>query len=540
MDSTVDISPTALAVVYGRFFIQDTARDVMRHLAGSHRIDANELNAFVANATSDLCGSVPLVIGNTDSINRFLFECAQHAVDSGYEDPESYATWQAISALPSAHHDEICNLVYTMAVMYLESLSAIDVVVNDARTAAATIVKSAQTRTSSVEVGGSLHLFNWGILNEGMWLHGALIKAFELASIFRPGDTPVAYYTSVAFDFARPRATMLYLEDDAKQTCLGELSILLSHCPAEQLDPLLESFNQTELADILFSSGHLENLFAVWQRGSTNTAVLLQSVDQLSVIARILTLLISTAKSLSGDGDLVGSITLERLERANDVVVLVLVGYEALRETKYAEAVILDVRSENDDPKVDVVVNNDLMSAFSATGMTDEDLVNYGVFYDPRRGIPVAPYGVPLRTMVDNRYSVIPKVIAEHSDRLEALRNNDSRVIQAETLRIVNDVVNSYLQAVGVDTVPITIRQRIDSLSFDVTKDAGDFELDTTILGILIDVVGNDHLKDMTQTVVRLMANADNTDKLSQISGLAIAEATVRDIHSAIVSDSAE
>jgi hypothetical protein len=534
MNDFANRTATDLASVYASYFIRDFATNVVRHLGGSYPVPVEELETFVSHAVSDLVGGSAVALNNHDVVNRFIYECANHAAANYEVDVASRDTWNEVSKLPSIHHAEIADLIYTTAALYRKSLATVNVVISDACTAAKTIVQTAQSRVSITETGGTLHLFNWGILNDGMWLHGALIKAFEMASIFRPGDKPVAYYTSVAFDFARASTPMAGLIPEEKIECLGQLDAIIAHADAEVLNPLLDAFNQTILSDLLFSPGHLENMFRTWEDGVSKTVDLLRAVDELSTLARILVILTTVSKRL-GDDDLVGEIVTTRLARMYDVVAMTLVGYEALRETKFAESLILDVRYDGSDPKVDVVINEDVMQAFHAAGGVDDDLIKVGMYYDPRRGVPLISSGVQLSTVLANRDNIVPQIIAEDSDRLEQLRANDSAVIHQEALRVVNDVVHSYLQAKMVSEVPADLRQRINTLSFEITGNDPMFNLDTTILNILLDVINDGSLILMGKSLTQMLGANPTKEQMEIIPGLVIANAAIHDAYSFIV-----
>lgn len=531
--STMTLTPLGLAQIYAPFFIEDFAMDVMNHLGGSYPIPTDVIKSFVQNQVETLVGDDMFVVINGQSaITRFLFECAEYVINHETPDPESRETYERIAQLPSAHHGELKSAVFAMAALYRKTLETtlLSVVARDATTATQTIQQIAQTRIAGAETGGNLNFFNWGILSDGLWLNAALLRANDLASIFKPGDPVVAYYTTVAFDFARQYTSISMLDEETLTAAYGELGVLTSHADADVIEELVSSLGTpTELNSFLFVPGVMMNYLTAWEKGLTNPTQLIWAVSNLTTFARLLSVLIETAKNIDEE-ELISDLIRNRLDQAYKVVTLVLAGYEALRETRLAETLILQVVPNGNDPTVAVYINNDLINTYHAMGGDDADLIRFGLYLDPRKGVPTPSDGWKISFINQRKADVIPTMIAEDNDRLAQLRSNDAAVIQSEAMRIIMNLVDSYLAASKYSLLRPDISQNITTLARSITSDQTEVSTDEELIKILVSVIDDPYLTAMTKTFFDNLSSGEEFTRVNAIP-LTIAATAVNDVH---------
>ncbi|RZA12327.1 MAG: hypothetical protein EOP02_30460 [Proteobacteria bacterium] len=183
--------------------------------------------------------------------------------------------------------------------------------------------------------------------------------------------------------------------------------------------------------------------------------------------------------------------TVERISQAVEAVTMSLVGYEAMRETRFAGTLIMGVATEGTDPKVDVFVNADNIANYRASSGTDAELVQFGLHLDPRAGMPASANGWSLQYVLDRRENVIPQVMAEDSNRLQRLRDNDAAVIRQEAGRITRDAVQSVLSARNVDTIPLALNQTISKFSQELTNGKSEIRMDQELISMLAQASGD-------------------------------------------------
>lgn len=525
------MEPIDLNKIYAQYFVEDFTTKVMSLLKGSYNVDPTLLSNFIKSKVNFVFGqNIPFTLSAVNSITRFIFECVEYAQESGFVDPETRIVWDDVSNRPSLHHDEIQALIYSLAEVYHRMINdtILGIIVRDAQTASKTITQVVQSRISTTETGGAIHLFSWGILNDGLWLNGALIKAFELASIFAPGEPIAPYYSESAFNFASQKATLPYLNEEAQTSAYGELDLLISQVNnPEELSDLFKDFSQSELNGILFISGRLYDCVKTCVDGSKLPSTVIKSIKHLSVITRIVGILNETARYME-DQTLISDLVRSRLNTLNDVITLLLVGYEALRETKFAETLILDVGVTSDDPKVDVIVNNDMLNNYHAAGGEESDLVSFGHYLDPRKGITTPGNGWSLSWVMARRMDVVPTVMAETTERLEKMRSNDAAVIQAEAVRIIGNLVNSCAEA--ADKMPLRpdITQSIYGLSRKLSSSSDEGDVTKEIVTILITTIDDPHVTKMANSLMANLSSSDNFVKTNSVA-LAIAESAIDD-----------
>ncbi len=447
------MSPFELASVYARFYAQDFAEDVLHHLKGTYPLSDEAIKTYVAQAFDKEFAQTPLVLRNTDTIGQFLLECATYALEHEEGDLETREVWDQIKMLPSVHHQELQETVFTSARYYQKMFKGvlIDVLGQDTMVALKTIASIAKTRLASEETGGTLHYFNWGILNNGMWLNGALLKAYDLASIFNPGDPVVNYYATTAFDFARMKAELKPLDTDEQMHAGAELNLLISHIDEEDWEST--QISEEEIKTLLFDLGNLRYQIDCWSLGINDIKYILQYLPKMSDYAKALLLLLDSIRMVEDD-TLVSESLLERLSQAYDALTLCLVGYEALRETRYQESFLLGVLPQGSDMLVDVYVNDDLIPAFRAAGGDDANLIYFGNYFDPRKGMIIPSQGWSLSYILNRQVAIVSEMMAQTQDRLEALRANDAAFIEHHATDVLMNLVRSVTTAANQEMTP--------------------------------------------------------------------------------------
>ena len=453
------MSPFELASVYALYYAQDFAEDVLHQLNGTYDLSDEAVSKYVSEALTKEMSTAPLVLRNTDTMGQFLLECATYALEHLEGDLDSREVWDQIKMLPSVHHQELQETVFTSASYYKKMFKGvlIDVLGQDAMVALKTIASIAKTRLASEETGGTIHYFNWGILNNGVWLNGALLKAYDLASIFNPGDPVVNYYATTAFDFARLKAELKPLDTDEQMHGAAELNLLISHIDEEEWDST--QISEEEIKTLLFDLGNLRYQVDCWSLGINDIKYILQYLPKMSNYAKAFLLLLDSVRMVDEE-TLISEALLERLSQAYDALVLSLAGYEALRESRYQESFLLGVLPQGSDMLVDVYVNDDLIPAFRAAGGDDANLIYFGHYFDPRRGMMIPSQGWSLSYILNRQVEIASEMMAQTQDRLEALRANDAAFIEHHATEILMNLIRSVATAANTEITP-NLRQDV-------------------------------------------------------------------------------
>lgn len=447
------MSALELASIYARYYVQDFAEDVLNHVQGSIPSPNEETKQYIEKLVNEQFNNTPIVLRNKDVIGQFLIECAQYALAQEFDDPDSRAIWDRVKMLPSVYHNELKEIVFNSASYYEKMFKGVltNVLGQDAYIALETIASIAKTRIANEETGGTLHYFNWGILNNGVWLNGALAKAFSLASIFSPEDPVVAYYAIAAFDFAKMKAELKPLDTDEQMHEAAELNLLMSHVSEEELETL--DVSEEELRTLLFDLGNLRYQLDCWALGINDIKYVFQYLPKMSALARALLLLLDSVRIVE-EQELIGDNLRNRLNQTYDAVTLALVGYEALRETRYKESFLLAVNPQESDMLVDVFVNEDLINAFRAAGGEDSNLIYFGNYFDPRKGFIIPTQGWSLSFIINRQVEIVSEMMAQTQDRLEELRSNDAAFIEKEAVKVLTDLVKSITTAANKEFTP--------------------------------------------------------------------------------------
>lgn len=524
MDRNLEGSVASLVDVYAKYFIEDYALNVLGLIKASVPADLSLITPFVQDEVSKLYPS-SVVDGTSSTVTQFLYECANFALERSVSDPQSRQTYDTIKELPSAYHDEIAKLTFVCAERYLKTLdfTVLATVGSDAAQVASQIATAVRERVSNQETGARVHKFTWGVLNDGLWLNGALLKAFDTARIFRPGEPALSYYAVTALDKARGYSYPV-TDRAARDQAIASLEVVLNHTEGQ-----LGLLDVEELRTALFGIGGLENAIDGWELGLKNTRDLVGVVTNLSGIAGALPYLCDAAAKLSSE-DLVCQHIGERLRVLSEVVTMVLVGYQALRETTYKEALVLDVRALTADPVVDVYINADLLNGFVSAGGTEEDFAHIGSTLDPRGEMLKPSVGWSINWVLQRRSDLISSAMAVKAERIEQLRNNDRSVIGKVVEDILGPVVATYLEASQQTAIADQVAKQVYNLAKQLSSEtpSENFLLETEIARILVAAI-NDPMVTMVASAFCLFATS-NDDVVRQNSrAFTIAHVAVSD-----------
>jgi hypothetical protein len=495
MEPNVD-ALLSLVKTYARYFVKDHTGQVMGHIASSYPMDTDSIDTVVSQTVGDRLNVSTLQALQATPTSRFLYECAKHALESDCEDPASYETWQQVSSLPSVHHDDIAEQAYGAAVLYKQTLETtlVQVIGKDAETAAQTILQKAQNRITSEETGGTIATFTWGILADGMWLNAALARAFDVAKIFRPGDPVLAYFAETAVKFARVTAPVLTVDMDRRTELASEFAILMSHSTFDT--PQTE--DDTDVSDLLFIPGVLTSAIERWRRGYTNGRLMVDAVTDLTTLVYR----IQALQDAYRQHDLVDTVSDQLIQRLDDVyqtITLMLVGFEAVRETSFANSLIFYVDGQGADPVVTTYVNADQVTGYIALGGTLDDCVSFGQYYDPRKSISPPAFGWTVSFLIATRDKVIPEVLAQSAERLESRRKNDVSVIQEIVSSTLTAVVRAYLAAKDMETIPYPVSQTIAALAKSVSVSTQSVDMEKEIVKLLVQTLGDDTVQSVSE-----------------------------------------
>ena len=528
MENPMTLTVLDLARVYARYFVEDFAANVLGHLEGSYKVDPETMTSVITQRVdAALEQGAEFGFNDHNSVARFVYECAEHVLEKGWRDPESRDVWSEVANLPSIHHPEIGELMEGHAKLYRDTIETtlLEVVVNDAETAAKTIITSAENRISNEETGGTLTTFNWGILQDGLWVNGALLRAREIAKIFNP-DTPVVqYYATTAFTFAKQKATTPMLNDDRLMEAYGTTNHFVTKMTGTDPEET-NLIDEEEIKALCFRPGYLYNQVVNWEFGLSKPDQMIKHVVRLSILARAFEAL-SREVARREDDMMHSDHALTAIARVYDVISLALAGFEALRLTKFKDAVILAIATHGEDPTVEVFVNSDLVQVWKSSGNEIEDLVSFGVYLDPRKGIPFPSAGYDLGFLLGRRERILSDVLVTRSDRLEKLRNNDAQVIREIALRVLNEVVTSYTAA-AQKTLSTPLRQRLEEIAFRAPSKGVSFDLSLEIARLLISIIGDPILSRVSETMFSNMALPDEEAR-TQATARTILHSAVED-----------
>lgn len=508
MDRKIQETITALSTVYAKYFVEDFTNQVIENLGNNLTLTEDVKNEFMQQIALEKFANVTFNLENPNSATKFIYECAEYAVENDIRNADSRAVYEEISGLPSMYHEELNAYAYNASSLYLNTLdkTVCSVIGNDAATAAGTIVNGSKARMESEETGGRVKFFNWGVLSDGLWLNSALVKAYEIAKIFRPGDKISAYFTEVGFSFARNYVTSA-LSSDTDEA----FQLLVTNTPNDILTTLDgPGCNRWNLKSLLFQSGTMRLAIDFWEKSVNRPELLMESVEHLSQLAVVLPAFLETAKKLEAE-DLIGSDITQRIDGINTSITLCLAAYEAARETIYADSLVMYVEGEGQEPMVDVFVNQDTVNQYKSAGGEESDLASIGTYLDPRKGMITGKGGWAVDWAINRRSDILNEVTLSEHSRLEKKRVNDKNVIQSMVKDTMMDVVKPYAQATGLEVIPNVIKNKVDDLARKMVSPVAleNFNLEAEIVSVLTDVIGDKFVANVADTFVNL-ATSDN------------------------------
>lgn len=496
----------ALTLKYVPFFVEDYVYKVSNLLKASYPIDQQALVTYTTNLVeakvSQSGGKLP-----DNVITKHLGECAQYAIEQSLANADDRDVFAEISQLPSAHHDEINQLVYTTAALYQQTIDGtiLNVVGKDASRLAEKIRDDAQERITQTETGGRVHRFNWGILSDGAWLNSALTMAYDEARIFRAGADPVSYWFKSGMSAAAKYVSAPALSGESRDFAYASVEMLLAHADEDVVSGGLRD----QLAHYLLRSGHMAMAMATWEKVERDPTQLVSVVSDLSYLARVLPHLKQVAESF-GDEGVIHQDIIARLTSANAAVTLTLASIEALRETTYADALIVNAFRETEDPVVDVFVNGDNVNTFLSSGGLESDLPHLGAHVDPSKGIPMSKGGWSVSWALARREDIVSQAIAMESDRLTVLRNRDAAVIKDITTKSLMTMVGDYATAAGVGQLPSTVRNKVTTIAkrAAATSDPN-FTMEGEIGQLLVEVMDDKFIMSVYDKFLTLASSED-------------------------------
>lgn len=509
---------------YAKFFVEDFANGVLDHLKGKVPINETVQAQAIIALVNERFTLSDISVASTPA--KFLYECALEAMENYDGDLKSREMYDTVKALPSRHHEELNGFVYVSAQLYQTTLDnvVLGVLGTDARNITQKVANSAQTRTSSTDTGGRVHQFTWGILSDGLWLNSALLKAFELTKTFRPGEPVQTSYAQTGFDFARTYTNVPQLSDTT-----GVFDLLVANTENEVFVNQNHAPDDVSMFDALFTRGSLLYQIDKWELGLKQPTYMFDAVRELSNLAHELPYLLETAQKLEQQ-DLIVSDVIDRINAVNNAVSLCLTSFEALRETKYNSALVLHVTNQNDDPLVDVFVNQDLLTSYLSSGGEESDLVAIGNYLDPRNGSPTQPNGWSKDWAIEHREVILTESLNQEQKRLQTLRNNDAAMIQKIATESLYDVVNSYAEAKAIMELPNPIVLKINEMSRKITSTTvdEDFSFEQETLKLLANTTMEPFLIKLTDKFIQTV-NGQPEETIQDARALTIASIAIDD-----------
>lgn len=531
MIRVTDAAITSLMAVYAPYFVEDFAVSTLSHLQGSYPVDPEFLNQVVQEKTVNTLTSFKPDLANPNAATRFLCECAQFALENDVKDKESRAVYDQIKALPSMHHTEITELAYSAAQLYQTTLdtTVIGVVAKDANEVSQLIANDIQSRVSQTDTGGRVKHFSWGLLSDGLWLNKALTQAFETAKIFRPGAEARLDWARTGFQFAHDRSGMKTLSRDAVLEANAAFETLLAHADEAAVNQTVTE-NAYSFKDLLFVNNAFNRTLDDSEKGLKDPRALVAAVSNLTAYITAAEHLLSVGQSLGEE--IVPAFLMERMETIVKSSTLAMAGFEALRETRYADSLILYVDGNAaGDPTVDVFINKDNFTRFTNEGGEEAELVKIGNHLDPRSGTFTPMAGWNVDWALTNKNDIVAKVITEEEQRLERLRANDVQVIRSVVENRISEIAQSYNQACNRMELSKDVKGKITQIARSVTaKDAPEnYSMATEITQLLCDVIDDPFVSRTTNLFVNAAYSEDETirqnAKVLAIAGTAVHDA---------------
>jgi len=516
---------------YAQYFVEDFATSVFSHLKATYPLSQDYINEFVKHKVGAFfsgtynSGATPINV-----VTRFIQECVDYANDHDVEDPSDRSTWDYISSLPSIHHDEIQATIFASAILYNKTVdqTLVGVVMRDSSVSSDLIRNAIQAQSVTNETGGKLNVFNWGLLNDGIWLNGALLKTYELSNAFRPGDTIVSYYAKVCYDFSRSNCEYSLIPQDDIDNIEGYIYQAVSSLGADLEAEYAAYKDKFDYVKSLTYASELASYVEYWEKGFSNTRIALEAVTILSSTITVLNAIKDSTRVTSEDDDAVSipDTIGDRINKMLDVLTLCLTGYEALRETKFSDTLIFDANKASDS-HVEVYVNDDLIGTYRSAGGEDQDLIHLGM-YIAADNLRVTPSdGWTLSWALARKDDIIAEVLSKQSQNQEDRDRDLANAVRNILIVKLSDVVNSYLESAGHKPFTPDITRKIEDIAAMMVT-GSDVPLDDQVFGLLLYVTGNDFVKDTGERLIKYISS-DNPEAKANALGLTVGETAIED-----------
>lgn len=529
MIRVTDSAIMSLMATYAKYFAEDFATESMANLKASYPIDQDYLEQTISQSVSDLFDQSQITMTNMNPVNRFICECATFALEKEVLNPTSREVYNEIKQLTSQHHDEIRQIIFSASELYDITLdkTVLQVVAKEAEEVADLITLKAQERLSSQETGGSVKHFSWGILSDGMWLNKALTRGFEMAKIFRPGADAKPDWVETGFNFAMQHARPVGMDRETSNEAKAAYELLLSHA-----NPVIVAQDVSEinmgLKDLLFTSNALDFSLERYRKAVKDPAALIAAVTDLTSHVTLVTHLKEVAEQLGED--IIPQTLRNRLDIVENSATLALCAFEALRETRYADTLVMCVEAKTEDPMVDVFINKDQFNSYKAAGGIESELIQIGHHLDPRTGRHTPIAGWNTNWVMENKDTIVADVFATESLRLETLRSNDKNVITNLVRDHLRDIAGSYARSCNQGELAKDHLEQINDIARNVARDegVGGFSLRTETTKLLCDVIGDPFVSRTTNLFVNHATHEDEQVRQNAKS-LTIAKTAVYD-----------
>lgn len=501
MDRATLIAAEKVVPAYTRFFLEDFRSKLLGYVSATTKITSEKL------ATIPLPDTIP-AIKQDNAVTRFIFENALEALELYGDDAATRETWDLMCQAPTSHDDEITALAYNGAMFYLKTINEtlINTVGSDVMQISQSIKNEVMARESLTQTGGVVHHFNWGILSDGMWLNGALNAAFDKLKIFRPGLEPNMSWARSAMDQAARDASRGTLRSEYE----GDFGTLIAHADNSIMTSGSIAPHDPELHDILYKFGTLSNCVNRWSNALTNPLELVDSVRQLSNLAVTIPHLIHVATSL-GD-ELVSQEMIDRLRAVEETVTFSLVAFNAARESRFGDKIVLGVKSHDQDPVVDVYVNKDLLNSFTSSGGSEEDLAHLGTYLTMKE-LDTVTTGWSMSWATKLKDEIAQEVLASEYDRLEKLRLNDRNVIRTVVHSTLEPVVESYISASGRGDMFNSAKNSVRDIAVRVSNPDAPYQMDRDLVKLLTGLTGDEQLVQVAESFLDHSTSADPEER---------------------------
>lgn len=525
-----DSAVMSLMTAYVPFFVEDFAMSTLGHLKGSYPIDQEYLLKQIQEDTTVGLESMKLSMENPNTPTRFLCELATHALTQDIDNPTSREVYDQIKVLPSSHLETLQQMSYNAAELYQNTLESTiaGVVVKESNDVAQLIHLQAKERINQTEVGGHVKHFSWGMLSDGLWLNKALMQSFEENKTFRPGSDADLEWSRINFSSAHRNAHLPSLTRDEAMEAQAAYDLLLTHANENIVNLPLTQDAHT-LKDLLFKNNALLYSLDQYEKGLKQPKPMVEAVTDLTSHVQLIAHLKDVAVQLGED--VVPNSVIERLSVVEKVATLALVGFEALRETRFSDSLVLYVDAPSSDPIVDVFVNKDVIASFVNTGGQEEELIKVGNCLDPRNGSHTPTAGWSKSWVMERKDDLVAKAILNEENRLRQLRNNDSTIIQNLVETNLSNLAMSYNEACGRTQLPRDIVKKIGRIARDSTNDLAveSFSLSAETTKMLCAVIDNPFVTRSADMFVAYASDVDET-KRKNAKALTVMSSAISDI----------